>query len=282
MTYIVFGVILILLLMTDIVRTTLTTRGEGLISSFVSGTYRRVACSCIRTGHRPSEVIGSISISTLALVWLAGLWAGWVLVFMGIPDAIAHSGDTSGVDLHDIIYFVGFTLSTLGTGDLFPTTPVAQIATVLSSFSGLLIVTLIVTYAISVVSAVVARRVLAYKIYLNGGDKGGEGEFLTEFPDLEDFAAWVGGIKNELISCTEQRLAYPILDNFVSKDERFSLPVQLARLGLIIYKESRNEDASQQTKKELNQLLSVLDRYTLLSGITDREMSARLARLSKL
>ncbi|NMT63207.1 ion channel [Marinobacter orientalis] len=232
MAYIISGVILILLLMTDIVRTTLTTRGEGLISAFVSGAFRKVACSSIRAGHRPSEIIGSISISTLALVWLAGLWAGWVLVFMGIPDAIAHSGDMSGVDLHDVIYFVGFTLSTLGTGDLFPTTRGAQIATVLSSFSGLLIVTLIVTYAVSVVSAVVARRVLAYKIYLNGGN---EGEFLSEFPDIENFAAWVAGIKNELVSCTEQRLAYPVLDNFVSRDERFSLPVQLARLGLVTF-----------------------------------------------
>lgn len=282
MAYIVFGVILILLVMTDIVRTTLTTRGEGLISSFVSGAFRRVACSSIRKGHRPSEIIGSISILTLALVWLAGLWAGWVLIFMGIPNAIVHAGDASGVGLYDIIYFVGFTLSTLGIGDLSPTTPMAQMATVLSSFSGLLIVTLIVTYAISVVSAVVARRVLAYKIYLNGGDKGGEGEFLTEFPDLEGFAAWVGDIKNEIISCTEQRLAYPILDNFVSKDERFSLPVQLAKLGLVTYRESRNEGASQQTKKELNQLLSVLDRYMWLSGITDGDMSARLTGLSKL
>lgn len=123
MAYIIFGVILILFLLTDIVCTTLTTRGEGLVSSFVSGAYRKVACSCIQKGRRPSEVIGSVSISTLALVWLAGLWAGWVLVFMGIPGAIAHSGNTSGVELHDIIYFVGFTLSTLGTGDLYPTTP---------------------------------------------------------------------------------------------------------------------------------------------------------------
>lgn len=279
MAYIVSGVILILILMTDIVRTTLTTRGEGLISSLVSRAYRRLACSCIRMGHRPSEAIGSVSLSTLALVWLAGLWAGWVLVFIGIPDALAHAGPASGVGLYDIFYYVGFTLSTLGTGDLYPTTSSAQIATVLSSLSGLLIVTLIVTYAISVVSAVVARRVLAYKIYLNGGENA---EFLTEFPDLDAFGAWVEAIKNELISCTEQRLAYPILDNFVSRDERFSLPVQLSRLGLITYRLSGNEDAGQQTRKELNQLLSVLDRYTFLAGLTDRDMPSRLERLSRL
>jgi len=236
----------------------------------------------MRMGHRPSEVIGAASISTLALVWLAGIWAGWVMVFMGIPDGIARSGETSAVSLNDIIYFVGFTLSTLGVGDVFPRSPVAQIATVLSSFSGLLIVTLVVTYAISVVSAVIARRVLAYKIYLYGGDGHDEGDFLTKFPDLEHFAVWVEGIRNELIACTEQRLAYPVLDNFVSRDERFSLPVQLARLGLATFKESRNENASQQTKKPLYQLLSVLDRYTFLSGINDGDMPARLTKLSNL
>ncbi|WP_404419455.1 ion channel [Marinospirillum sp.] len=276
MAYMISGVLLILIVMSDIVRTTLTTQGEGLISSVVSGLYRRIASLFIRAGHRPFEVIGAMSISTLALVWLAGLWIGWVLVFLGIPNAIAHSGEASGVGIYDVIYFVGFTLSTLGVGDLAPATPAAQMATVLASITGLLIVTLVVTYAISVVSAAVARRVLAYKIHLNGGE---ESEFLTEFHDLEGFALWTGGIRSDLIACTEQRLAFPILDNFVSKDERFSLPVQLARLGLITYRASRNEDATQQTKKELNQLLSVLDRFTLLSGITDRDMSDRLAKL---
>lgn len=278
MAYIVFGVILILIVMADIVHTTLTTSGEGFLSSFVSGIYRRIATTFIHAGHRPSEVIGAMSISTLALVWLAGLWVGWVLVFVGIPDAIAHSDNASGVGIYDIIYFVGFTLSTLGIGNLYPTTPGAQIATVLSSFTGLLIVTLVVTYAISVVSAVVARRVLAYKIHLNGGD---DGDFLAEFSDLEDFASWIESIRSDLISCTEQRLAYPVLDNFVSKDKRFSLPAQLYSLGLITYRESRIKDASQQTAKELNQLLSVLNRFTLLSGITDKDMSVRLVKLSK-
>lgn len=41
MAYLVSGLILILFLMADIVRTTLTTRGEGLLSAFVSGAYRK-------------------------------------------------------------------------------------------------------------------------------------------------------------------------------------------------------------------------------------------------
>ncbi|SFR43932.1 Ion channel [Marinobacter daqiaonensis] len=279
MEYIIPGLVLILIVMADFVRTTLTTKGEGPLSSVVSGVLRNLAKLSIRMGHRPSEVLGAICVISIGSVWLAGLWVGWVLVFMGIPDAIAHSGSKVGIGIYDIVYFVGFNLSSLGIGDLAPRNPMAQMATVLTSFSGLLVITLIVTYAISVVGAVVARRVLAFKLYLVGGHKG---EFLTEFPGEKEFAAWVGEISKELVSCTEQRLAYPVLDCFTSKDERFSLPVQLAALGIECYRKTRNAGATEPSAKELESLLSVLDRYTSLTGITDDDMSERLVKLSKL
>ncbi|MEX1215668.1 ion channel [Saccharospirillum sp.] len=214
MIYITAGCLSIILVMLDIVWTTLTTRGEGLISASVSGGFRKVARLAMRSGHRMSELVGSVSLMALGAVWLAGLWAGWVLIFLGLPDAITHSQRPTS-DIYDLVYFVGFTLSTLGIGDITPRGAVAQLATAFASFNGLLVVTLVVTYAISVVSGVVARRVLAYEIYLVGEENG---DFLAKFASVNDFSEWVASIKKDLIFCTEQRLAYPILDNFVAKE----------------------------------------------------------------
>lgn len=276
MVYITFGCVLIIIVMFDIVRTTLTAKGEGLISGWVSAAFRKLARSGIRNGYGISEVMGSVSILALVSIWLAGLWAGWVLVFLGIPDALEYSGKSSAVVLSDIIYFVGFTLSTLGIGDIVPKGALAQVATALASFHGLLVITLTVTYAISVIGGVVARRVLAHKIYLVGKE---DGACAAAFANTDHFTAWVADIKKDLIACTEQRLAYPILDNFVNKEKKFSLAVQLARLGLAAHRENQNESVSPQLKIELNELLSVLYRYTSISGITDDDLVARLRKL---
>ncbi|MFW5824840.1 MAG: ion channel, partial [Marinobacter sp.] len=226
------------------------------------------------------ELLGSASVFALGSFWLIGLWGGWVLIFLGLADPLAHSGHGGPVSLADIIYFVGFTLSTLGIGDLTPESTYAQMATTLASFNGLLVVTLIVTYALSVVSGVVARRVLALKIYLVGGD---EGEFLRQFESFSDFTHWLTDIRKELMSCTEQRLAYPVLDNFISRSRRFSLPVQIARVGLAAMAENRNStmSQSQQAQRELTALFSVLDRYTSITGLTDEDLAARLRKLGE-
>ena len=262
----------------DLVRTTLTTKGEGALSSLVTGSLRKLLNMLVQVGYRPSEVAGAFSVSVLTLVWLGGLWAGWTMVFCGLTDPIAHSGKTAAVDVYDVLYFTGFTLTTLGVGDLIPTTFVAQILTVLASLNGLLVITLVVTYALSVVSGVVARRTLAYKIYLTGGD---EGEFLTAFTNVEEFGAWLGSIKQELIPCTEQRLAYPVLDNFITRDRRFSLPSQLAKLGLAAQRESQAESPGQQTARELSALLTVVDRYVALTGLRGGDLTTKLEKLSQ-
>lgn len=277
MIYIAAGCILITLVMFDIIRTTLTTTGEGKLSAVVSGGCRKLASLALRRGARISEVIGPVSLMTLGSVWLAGLWAGWVLVLLGLPAAIEDSTQ-SIVDIYDYVYFVGFTLSTLGIGDITPKGAVPQMVTTLASFNGLLVITLIVTYAISVVSGVVARRVLASRIYLAGGD---EGRFQSKFESLDDFAAWIADIKKDLIFCTEQRLAYPILDNFVSKEEEHSLAIQLARLGLDSLVTTQHISVSERSSRELGELFSVLYRYTSLTGIVDADLQVRLLKLGE-
>lgn len=275
MMYIVAGSLVIILVMLDIVWTTLTTRGEGKISATVSGGFRMVSHLAMHSGYRISEFVGAVSLMALGAVWLAGLWIGWVLVFLGLPDAVTHS-QRSTTDIYDLVYFVGFTLSTLGVGDVTPMGPAAQMATAFASFTGLLVVTLVVTYAISVVSGVVARRVLAYEIYLVGEEGG---EFLVKFASADEFSEWIATIKKDLIFCTEQRLAYPILDNFVAKEKKYSLPVQLGRLGLAAQEVFQTDSVSKQSRRKLNELFSVLFRYTSLTGLTEGDLVGRLRKL---
>lgn len=278
MMSIILGAVLVMLILYDIVRTTLTTQGEGPVAAGVMGAFRAFGYAAMQRGRRTAANTGAMAILVLGIVWLGALWAGWVFIFIGIPEALAHSGGPVLIDHYDRIYFVGFTLSSLGIGDLYPDNSAAQMATVMASVTGLLVITLIVTYAISVVSGVVARRALAHRIYLTGEERG---DFVGKFNDLDGFAAWLADIKENLVSCTEQRLAYPILDNFVAKEEGFSIGIQLAKLGLVCVRESQQDGLSVQSRRELKELLMVLYRYTALTGITDEEMEARLRNLGK-
>ncbi|XVH33461.1 ion channel (plasmid) [Haloferacaceae archaeon DSL9] len=47
------------------------------------------------------------------------------------------------------MYFTGYTIFTLGNGDFYPTAANWQVTTVLTSASGLLLITLIVTYVLA-------------------------------------------------------------------------------------------------------------------------------------
>ena len=106
---------------------------------------------------------GAFALSIIAAAWIGGLWLGWTLVFMeAIPLLEGPEGTVvTGVD---VTGFSGSLLSTLGLGVLTPTDGRVHVLTVFASISGMVVLTLSVTYVLNVSSIATASRAMALRL----------------------------------------------------------------------------------------------------------------------
>jgi hypothetical protein len=88
------------------------------------------------------------------LVWVAGVWAGWTLVFVSGDPALVPGSQGIDVGLPGTLYFVAYSTFASGNGDLLPASSVWQIVTAVAIATGILLVTLGIPYVLSVVGAV--------------------------------------------------------------------------------------------------------------------------------
>ncbi|MDF9718143.1 ion channel, partial [Nocardioides sp. ChNu-99] len=230
---VVAGALVVLGVLVDALMTTLSvSAGAGPLTSRVVGVCWRVAVRRHRQDDESSFLtgVGSVLLVGTVLTWVLLLWTGWALVLAG-SGSVVDSTTRVPAGAADVVYFTGFTLFTLGTGDFVAHDPEWREVTALASFCGLFIVTLAITYLISVVSAVVSRRALAVQIHALGDTA----------PEMVA-RAWVGdrfsdmfeqqliGLLPAVATSAEQHLAYPALDYFHSSRPALAAPTAVAQL----------------------------------------------------
>jgi hypothetical protein len=164
------------------------------------------------------------------LVWVGLLWAGWVLLFSAEPGAVVASTSNAPADLAGRVYYVGFVLFTLGTGDYVPVGGTWEVLSAIASLSGLFVVTLAITYVLSVVSAVAAKRRLAGSIHSLGDTPA---DLVRRAWDGSGFAGLdqhLPSLGSELEYHDQRHAAYPILHYFHSTERRTALGPAVAVL----------------------------------------------------
>lgn len=227
----VAGVLVLIIVMVDVAWTTLTTQGSGPVTGLVTVAVEWTATTAHRmSGSRTLLVTtGPVAIVGVGAVWVTLLWAGWLLIFSAFPNGVLEAQSQQAANLSERVYFVGFTLSTLGVGDFKPGGEVTRVLTALAAFNGLVLVTLLITYAVPVVQGAITRRKLAFSISLMGNSPQ-EMAWRAWQDDTQGFENALGQVSSDLVQCSEQRLAYPLLDLFYCRHTDFSLGVQLGRL----------------------------------------------------
>lgn len=229
----VVGAILVILALVDAVKTTLAPDSDGgpLTRRIVAGTWRLLIR--VRPDGRSGLLAagGPIALLLTISVWVVLQWAGWTLVFSGSDGAVRVSATSAPADLAARVYFAGFVIFTLGVGDVVPGDGLWQVLTAVASFLGLFLITLSITYVISVVSAAVNRRRLAQNVMGLGG-RGHEVVALYWDGDRLDWqlAVQVMSLSDELIQTTQQHLAYPVLYAFHARKPESSAPRTVAVL----------------------------------------------------
>lgn len=202
---------------------------------FTGPTGRRIWLRLVDLRHSgmPAGVlrVGGILLTAMVIVaWLLALVAGWTLIYLADESAlrIATTGEPAGGI--DRIYFATSSLFTLSLGDVVPGASGWRLVAAANAGSGLLLLTLSITYAVPVIEAVTRRRIFAGTVATLGGDAAeivanhdraqGEGALMDELPTL----------RRSIIEMAHLHLAYPVLHYFHSSDRRDAFGPNLAAL----------------------------------------------------
>jgi hypothetical protein len=223
------GGVLALLVVADVFRTVLWSgQGAGPLTGAVTALGRRLL-PLLSGSRRARSAVAPVALVAVVVTWTSLLLVGFTLVLEGQPEAIRTSGTKQPVDWFERAYFVGYSLFTLGNGDLAPATDFGRVMAVAVSATGLFLLTLSVTYLLPVISASVAARSFA-----------SSARSLGDSPEEVVLGAWDGDriqldhqlreLATTLGTLAEQHLAYPVLHLFQSVDTATSAPLAVADL----------------------------------------------------
>jgi hypothetical protein len=228
------GVALLISVLADALLTTLVVRaGAGP----PTGGFTRLAWRGMHrlSGHRRgSQLLTVVRDGLLVLTvvqWVGLLWAGWTLVFLSANPAVVDPRTSDPANIVQVVYYTAFVIFSLGVGDYVAASHAWRGLTALATFTGLFLVTLAITYLVSVVSAVVHSRTFALQIHALGGTatdivcRGwGRASLQRSLPAaLTDLPA-------HLALTAENHLAYPVLRFFHIGSPRTAAPLAVAAL----------------------------------------------------
>lgn len=205
----------------DIVWSTLTAAGGGPLA-------RRLSRAVWRAAGR-SAVGGPAALVATAALWVGLLWAGWTLVFMGGDGAVVTASGDVPAGLWGRVYFAGYTVVTLGLGDLVPSGPGWRVLTVVAAATGLVFITLGVTYYTAVLSAVVHKRQLAALLKALGDGPADTVAGAWDGDGFSGLGSALTTLADHLATHGRQHHAYPVLHYYRDRRPEDALAVQLAR-----------------------------------------------------
>ena len=165
------GLFLIALVIHDLLKNTVQ-EGDGVLGHVVNRlVYRLLHGLAVRTRQRGflAWIAPAIIVSNL-LSWTLLLWLGWTLVFWSSPDSLVGADGQRTVNFWNVAYFIGYTLSTLGLGDLKPVQTSWRLLTDVAALCGFINLTFAVTFMVPVVQARQQRREFARLIHRRGPD----------------------------------------------------------------------------------------------------------------
>lgn len=211
------GLAVVVLTVWDSISTMVTVEGGGPLTSRLARMLWR------STGLFPKRVrkvlltrMGELIALGVLGLWILLLWAAWTLVFLASPDAVVDSNSGDPANFVARLYFAGFSLFTLGVGDYRPGPGFWQVATAIASLNGLFLITVSISYLISLTSAVADRRGTAAVV--TGLGRSGV-EVVVNAWNGEDFRGLpeqLAGVSASLAHLSERHLAKPVLHYFHS------------------------------------------------------------------
>jgi hypothetical protein len=193
-----------------------------------------------KTEHGRLQVAGPVALVTVIVTWAGLLVLGWALVYWPhMPGGFRFDSgvEAAGPDFVHALNVSLVTLTTLGFGDVTPTSEGLRLILPLEALLGFGLLSASISWLLSIYPALSRRRSLAYEISLL---RSAEAEPDLSVDALEPDAAerLLAELTSRLITVERDLVHFPISYYFSAGDPRFSLPVaapyllELARRGM--------------------------------------------------
>ncbi|MFC4542346.1 two pore domain potassium channel family protein [Halosolutus amylolyticus] len=237
--YLVVGIALLVLVIVDILWTTLwVDGGSGPVSGrLTTGVWQGLRA--VSADHdRALSLAGPLILTLTLATWVALIWVGWTFVFASYPTALVSTRTGAAADWSGRFYYVAYTMFTNGNGDYAPIGDVWEIASAFTTATGMAFVTLGVSYVLTVLGAVSDKRSFASSV-TGVGDRS-EAFVRTAWTGAEHrgTALSLESLASELGTLAEQHKSYPILHYYHSEqsDRASSVAVPILDEALTLYR----------------------------------------------
>jgi hypothetical protein len=216
--------VMLFVLMLDVFITVFSSNGAGPLTKiwYLLAWRGLLAIHKHRTIHRLLSLAGPLMLVTSVLLWYAMLAVALFLALASLPGLVVNNITGEPASLWEIAYFVSTTISSLGYGDLVPSGFPWTIISTISTLGGTIIITISLSYVLSVLAAAIDRRKLAQGIF-------GLGETAPEIIEHAKLHDPQQSLKNYILNLTSQidhqalrHSAYPILNYFHSSSAQLS------------------------------------------------------------
>lgn len=227
----VFGIFLLCLVLIDALWTTLWTEGVAGPLSYRLSRYVWLLWSKLFIKRRNLlSAAGPLIMMSVVAMWVVLMWLAWALIFSADASSLANTEERTDPGMVGRVYFAAMAIFTMGNGDVSPQTGAWRIATALANANGFLVLTLMISYVMSVLPAVVHKRLVARQI-LALGESGPEIiEAAWNGKDCSSLELPLNTVSTALEQLTQQHLAYPVLHYFQSVNKTASAVVAIAAL----------------------------------------------------
>lgn len=224
---------LVILALVDIYLTVLRPRAtSGLLSVKISRAiwqlFRSVARIFSFKKDRFLSHSGSIVVIAIVVAWVLLLSFGFALiVWPDLGSGIRASEGQTPTDFFTALYYSGFSLTTLGTGDIIPKTDNYRLLMFLQAALGFSIFTLTITYILSVYSALISRNTFALSLYHRADNIADSAEMLARLAadnNVNNVQQDISKIARDLMNLLESHNSYPVLVYFRFQEKYYALP----------------------------------------------------------
>lgn len=231
------GAALLWLVVRDVYLTILHARARaGPISETLNrGVWRiarAVAFRLPRTRrHRLLNSIGPLLLPSLIVIFILVLISGFALIYFPyMPADFNVDSEKAGSPLIDSFYFSGITLTTLGYGDISPHTTRMRLVALVEGASGFALISLSVTYLLTVYAALERKRTVALSFYHQAEEGADVASFVAHhfvagrFSGLREV---LGQAARDIQQLLESHIEHPIIHYFHPIEVHKSLPRML-------------------------------------------------------
>lgn len=226
------GTVFVLLALADIFLTVLHPRAESSILSIpiARGVWCWFRCAAPKTEQRDRFLSygGPTIIITIIGVWVLLLLLGFALiVWPALGTTIQRPQGETPTDFITAVYYAGFALTTLGTGDLAPQTAFHRLLIILESVLGFSVLTLTLSYVTSIYSNLTNRKTFALSLHHSTADTADSAELLARLAadnNVNTLNQDISAIAQNLMQLLESNNSYPVLLYFRYRQAYYALP----------------------------------------------------------